>query len=153
MIGDFFAIFSIAYKGCPKYAICTDLMMSPVSRWISIKAEDSFCNGGCLWFRDVFWRVSRFGIGKFFVSGRTVCFYCSVVKSGKFCSRSRFRTDWFSGLLGGSRVFGRGGGGGKKKKNRNFCTGIFSRYIFLYLPFLRLWLLFFRNKISQIFGK
>ena len=31
--------------------------------------------------------------GKFFVSGRTVCFYCSVVKSGKFCSRSRFRTD------------------------------------------------------------
>ena len=41
----------------------------------------------------VFWRVSRFGIGKFFVSGRTVCFYCSVVKSGKFCSRSRFRTD------------------------------------------------------------
>ena len=42
----------------------------------------------------VFWRVSRFGIGKFFVSGRAVCFYCSVVKSGKFCSRSRFSTDF-----------------------------------------------------------
>ena len=58
MIGDFFAIFSIAYKGVSE--IChlhTNLMMSACVK-ISIKAEDSFCNGGCLWFRDVCFGVS-----------------------------------------------------------------------------------------------